>query len=577
MPSFRFAVTAGLLSTLSLTAVAHADDPPWIARSKTGMVASDSPEASEIGAAVLRDGGNAFDAAVATSFALGVARSHSTGLGGGGFMVAYIAAEKQFVALDFREMAPAVATPERYAELSSKAGDGPSPSIYGGNAVGVPGQVAGLVEIAERCGTMPLAKLVEPAAKLAERGFLVDASAVSAAKDACENRDKWPEFSRQYAAFYQQMLPDGAPPELGQRVPNPQLARTLRLIGERGKDAFYEGKIAEAIMAAVRAAGGELTLDDLRGYKAKEREPLTFTHYDPFGECTYKFVAMPPPSSGGVALAEFFKIFRLTYLRSDLHPEQDREHVLIEALKHVFADRARWLGDPDFCEIPLVRLLSDEHAISCRIAYRHTLPIEDYGLHAPPADDHGTSHFSIADAHGNIVAITETINGTFGSYIVAEPFGILLNNQMDDFLTVRGQANLFGLMQSEANIVAPCKRPLSSMTPTIIFREDKPFLTLGASGGPRIITSTLQVALNCINGQSIEEAMTALRVHHQWQPNEVYFDREPPAEIVQRLRNRGHQIAEKRRSGVVQAIRFRDDGTMVGASDPQKGGAPAEP
>ena len=566
-----------LLSIVSLAAIAYADDPAWIARSTTGMVASDSPEASEIGAAVLRDGGNAFDAAVATSFALGVARSHSTGLGGGGFMVAYIAADKRFVVLDFREMAPAAATPERYTKLASKTGDGPSPSIFGGNAIGVPGQVAGLVEIAERYGTMPLSTLAEPAAKLAEAGFLVDKSAVSAAKDACENRDKWPEFSRQYAAFYRQILPAGELPELGQRVPNPQLARTLRLIGQRGKEAFYEGEIADAIIAAVRAAGGDMTRADLRGYAVKQRMPFMFTYYHPFDECTYRFVTMPPPSSGGVALAEFFKILRLTYLRSDLHPELDREHVLIEALKHVFADRARWLGDPDFCKIPLDELLSDEHAIACQIAYRRTLPIEEYGLHAPPKDDRGTSHFSVADRHGNIVAITETINGTFGSYVVAKPFGILLNNQIDDFLTVRGQENLFGLVQSEANLVAPGKRPLSSMTPTIIFRNDKPFLTLGASGGPRIITSTLQVALNCINGQSIEEAMTALRVHHQWQPNEVYFDREPPAKVVELLRARGHQIAEKHRSGVVQAIRFLDDGTMVGACDPKKGGAPAGP
>jgi gamma-glutamyltranspeptidase/glutathione hydrolase len=566
-----------LLIAGALVNLAYAGDPDWIARSKAGMVASDSPEASQVGAAVLKAGGNAFDAAVATSFALAVARLQSTGLGGGGFMVAYVAKDDRFITLDFRETAPAAATPERYAKLFTANGDGPSPSVYGGNAVGVPGQLAGLVEINRRFGEHPLAELIQPAIELAEGGFVIDEEFIHARREAFEDADKWPQLKTAYAQLYELLSPAGVGPKLGGRLKRPALAKALRLLAEQGPDAFYDGPIGEAIVRAVQDTGGVMTMDDLRDYRVKQREPLRFQFYDAQTESTYEFVTMPPPSSGGVCMAEFFNIMQAAGERSDLHPVRDREHVVIEAMKHAFADRARWLGDPDFCEVPVAGLISQKHAAQCarRISARGTLPAAEYGTAAAPPDDGGTSHFCVADRDGNIVALTETVNGNFGALVVAEPYGIILNNEMDDFLTVRGQANLYGLVQSERNLVAPGKRPLSSMSPTIVLKNGKPFLVLGASGGPRIITSVLQVAQHVMDGQPIEQAMTELRLHHQWQPDEIYFDREPPADVVEHLKQRSHQISDKRQTGIVQAIQLLDDGTMVGASDPKKGGRPA--
>ncbi|MFQ5807198.1 MAG: gamma-glutamyltransferase [Phycisphaerae bacterium] len=575
MPLTHRSTACSLIAATILATALRADDPAWIARSKLGMVASDSPEASQIGADVLRAGGNAFDAAVATSFALAVARPQSTGLGGGGFMVAYVAREKRFVVLDFRETAPAGATAEYYAELHTNRGDGPSPSIYGGNAVATPGQLAGLAEINKRFGTQPLAELIQPALRLAETGFVIDESFLNARKQVLEAAEKWPPLETTGAGLYELLSPHGATPKIGGKFKRPQLAKALKLIAERGPDAFYNGPMGQAITNAVKAAGGTLTLDGLRNYRVIEREPLRSRYFDFKHE--YEIVSMPPPSSGGACLSEILNILQATRDRSDLHPTHDRPHVLVEVMKHAFADRARWLGDPGFSTIPLERLISKPYAVELagRIAPGKTLEPASYGSRRAPPDDSGTSHFCVADRDGNIVAITETINGLFGSLLVAQPFGIILNNEMDDFLTVRGQANLYRLVQSEANLVGPGKRPLSSMSPTIVLKDGKPFLVLGASGGPRIITSVLQVALQLMQGKPLEQAMTALRLHHQWQPDEIFFDREPPGDLAATLQARGHKISGERKTGTVQAIQFLEDGTMIGASDQKKGGRPA--
>lgn len=576
---FTHRLTAGLLIATGFpAALLGADDPEWIARSKLGMVASDSPQASQIGADVLKAGGNAFDAAVATSFALGVARPQSTGLGGGGFMVAYVAKEKRFIALDFRETAPAGATAERYAKLHAQRGDGPSPSVYGGNAVATPGQLAGLAEINERFGTRPLAKLIQPAIELAERGFVIDESFLNARNQVLKDADKWPQLKTTPARLYELLSPDGVTPKLGDRFKRPGLATALRLIAQQGPEAFYNGPIAEAIVATTQAASGTLGRDDLRDYRVVEREPIRSTYHDCRHEYPHEMVSMPPPSSGGVCIAEILNILSACMLRSDIHPVEGRPHLLVEAMKHAFADRARWLGDPDFAKIPVRRLTSKAYAgfIAPNIQADRAGSPAGYGSPSVPFDDPGTSHFCVADRHGNIAAITETINGNFGSLIVASPYGVILNNEMDDFLTVRGQANLYGLTQSEANLVAPGKRPLSSMSPTIVLKKGKPVLVLGASGGPRIISSVLQVMLNVTEfDQPIEEALTGTRLHHQWSPDEVYFDRDPPKELTDRLTRLGHTLSPKRQTGIVQAIQFLEDGTMVGASDPKKGGRPA--
>lgn len=556
-----------------------AADAPWIARGQRGMVATDSAEASEIGARVLAQGGNAFDAAIAVSFALSVARPQSTGLGGGGFLVAWLADEQRPIAIDFRETAPAAATPDRYAKLARDAGAGPSPSVYGGAAVGVPGQLAGLEWIHEKHGTLKWSALVTPAIDLAERGFVVDQHLRDAVDDLVRDAQRWPQIRAAHGPLFARFAPDGAAPEVGRRLPRPDLARGLRLIAERGAGAMREGPLAEAVLVAVNRAGGVMTPDDLRGYRVRGRDPLRVRYRG------FELVTMPPPSSGGICAAITLRALESSSAVDQLARDDAREMLArVEAMKHGFADRARWLGDPDFAEIPTALLLAQDYgdAVKAALAAGRPLAPDAYGTTeiagaagGVAGDDGGTSHFCIVDAAGNVVSMTETINGGFGSLIVAEPFGLILNNELDDFLTVPGSANMFGLRQSTANLIAPGKRPLSSMTPTIVLRDGRPILALGGSGGPRIISSTLHVLLNVLDDEMpLEAAIERGRPHHQWSPDEVYFDRAPSAGLRAAFTQFGYRLSDARRTGVVQAIQIRPDGERVGASDPRKGGRP---
>lgn len=586
-PRTQRVLRSGLITLIGLCAgAASADDPPWVARATRGMVASDSREASQIGADVLNVGGNAFDAAVATSFALGVARPQSTGMGGGGFLLAYVAHDESFVVLDFRETAPAAATLERYAALEQKRGDGPSPTLRGGNAIAVPGLVAGLAEINRRFGTRPWAELVTPAARLAQRGAIVDECLLEARQELLKDATRWPELTKQYPHVFDWLSPEGRAPQLGAPLRNTGLARGLRLLAEMGPRAFYDGPIAEAVVRSAAAAGGGLTMEDLRAYEPKYRDPQRFA----FGDC--EIVVMPPPSSGGVCLAEILQTIEVARARADVQaaasqPAERRSdalgaHVMVEAMKHAFADRARWLGDADFAEVPVRRLMSRDHAaaLAGRIALGRTLPLEAYGSPTGggstslPVDDGGTSHFCVADRWGNLVALTETINENFGSLVVAEPFGILLNDEIDDFLIAPGRQNTYGLVQGEANLIAAGKRPLSSMSPTIVLKNGKPVLVVGAAGGPRIITAVAQVLLRVIDGAPLEEAMAAPRLHHQWRPDTIFWNAEPPSELRAALEKLGHKVSDERRYGVVNAIQITADGTLVGASDAWRCGRP---
>lgn len=566
------AALAGLC--LPLVALAQTD-PPWLARSKAGMVASDAPEASRIGAEVLRAGGNAFDAAVATSLALTVSRPQSTGLGGGGFMVAYLAAERRLIALDFRETAPAGATPELYQKLHDDRPEGPSASIYGGAAVATPGLLAGLAEINRAHGSKPLRELIAPATELAERGFKLDTRLLEARQATLEDLERWPQLHEMAAPLVAE-LTDAATWAPGKPFRRPLLAKTLRRIAERGPDDFYRGEIAAAMVAAVERHGGRLSLEDMAGYQVKSRTPLRVEYHG----C--EIFSMPPPSSGGVCIAETLNILSAAERRDELR-EGGIAPVLIEAFKHAFADRAAWLGDPDTAALPVERLVSAEYAesLAAKIRPQGTLPPEEYGSRPGAASqpaDRGTSHFCVADAQGNVVAITETINDTFGSRLMVPELGLILNNEMDDFLTVRGAANLFGLVQGEANLVGPAKRPLSSMAPTIVMKAGKPVLVLGAAGGPRIITSTLQTLLHVVRfGRPIEDAIAAVRMHHQWWPDEVYLDRSPSPLMRETLLRCGHRISDERKTGIVQAIQIQADGTFVGVCDPRGSGRPAGP
>lgn len=590
---------AGALALLCRSALVCGDDPDWMARSHAGMVAADHPQASRIGAEILKSGGNAFDAAIATSLALTVCRPESTGIGGGGFLIAYIAAEQRFIALDFRETAPAAATPERYARLHAEKGAGPSPSIYGGNAVAVPGLVAGLVEIQRRFSSRPWKELVLPAAALARQGFDVDKTYRDACVEALRDVEKYPGFRERFAGLMKQIAPDGRVREIGARFERPEMAVTLRLLAERGAAAFYDEPIGPAIVRAANDAGGALTLDDLKSYRVKERTPLRFSTPSFANDgSSFEWITMPPPSSGGVTLAQICQASKMleSGCGGGLYAGIIGIERRIESYKHAFANRARYLGDPDFISMPIERLISLDYAqeIADRARdWESRRADEEYGMvlrsasqpGAMPPDDRGTSHFCIADRFGNVVSMTETINGGYGSFVIVEPFGIILNNQIDDFTTVLGEANLFGLVQGTANLVAPGKRPLSSMSPTIIARNGKPVLAIGASGGPRIITAVQCVASIAISGYAVgvdllEGAMREIRLHHQWKPDEAYFDREPEenmAEVLKYVRFYGHAISDTRRRASVQVIQLQPNGEMIGACDPNKGGQPAVP
>jgi gamma-glutamyltranspeptidase/glutathione hydrolase len=520
-------------------------------------VASDHAIASEAGAAMLAQGGNAFDAAAAVSFALSVTRPYSCGIGGGGFLVAK-RADGSTYCLDYRETAPAAAKADVFVNQPADA------STKGGLAVAVPGHVAGVLRAQAKFGKLTRAQVLAPAIRAANEGFLVDAHYVGSTRELIAWFRAEPARQQRFAFVWERLLLFGNV-GVGDRIRLPEQAEALRLIARDGERAFYDGPIAEAIVRAVKQAGGAITRDDLRGYEPKQREPLTFAALG------RTFVTMPPPSSGGLALGQIVKL----YEKTDRSP-----HALVESMKHAFADRARWLADPDFVEVPTQRLLSDAYLDQRRLLIGPTtLPSERYGTVPPPPDDGGTSHFCVVDAEGNAVAVTETINLIFGSVVAVPEFGFVLNNEMDDFTPRPGAVNAFGLAQSDRNLPAPGKRPLSSMTPTIVLGPDGQIEALaGAAGGPRIITGTLHVLLNAIErNDSAEAAMAAPRLHHQWQPDVVRYELGlENSETLAELRRRGHETRSDTAIANAQLIRRARSGTgWEAACDPRKGGRPA--
>ena len=544
---------------------------PWVARGAKGMVAADSKHASEAGVEMLRAGGNAVDAAVATSFALAVTRPYSTGLGGGGFMIARFA-DGRVVVQDFRETAPAEATASMFIKAAELKPGGPSPSEFGHLAVAVPGLVAGRCQALARFGTLRLGRVLGPAIRLAKSGYPVDDDYVRNVRAVLDQFEAHPSLKESCPYVYRLHLASGRPRETGQTLIQPELAQLLEEIAGGGTEFFYSGPVAQAISREMRAQGGIITERDLADYQPRLREPLLSTYRD------YKLILMPSSSSGGVALAETLNILE----KLDFHAVAKRDpalamHLQLEAMKHAFADRARWFGDQDFVKVPTGPLMSKAYAamLAKSISPDHVGPLDRYGSTTLP-DDSGTSHFCVADKFGNVVVSSETINTEFGSLVAVDEWGLILNNEMDDFTAEPGKPNAFGLVQSAQNAIGPRKRPLSSMSPTIVLKDDKPFLLLGASGGPRIISSVLNVLLGVTDfGQSLEDAMQRPRPHHQWSPDLVFFDSlPPPADIAAGLTSRGHKLADKKRTGIVQAI-VRSENGWIGASDPRKGGQPA--
>ncbi|MCX7419792.1 MAG: gamma-glutamyltransferase [Planctomycetia bacterium] len=544
-------------------------------------VAADHPLASEVGVEILRKGGNVVDAAAAVGFALSVLRPASSGLGGGGFMVIWNAQEQRSIVLDYRERAPLNATVDMFAADTERSvattKDLPSRSVRGPLAAAVPGHVAGLCHAVEKYGRLPIADVVAPAIRLAREGVPADNHFVTTQRTAQKKWQSWPQdFRSQFDTFHDLYLNEGKPVKRGDKVTSPQLP-ALEQIAARGAAGFYSGSVAEALIKVSQQHGGLLTTADLRDMRPIQREPLTLKYHG------YDVVTMPPPSSGGIALLTTLQILEELDARDPTKSIDKLEadspefaHRLTEAFKHTFADRAEFLGDADFVDVPTKRLISREHAreLASRIDLLHTQPTKSYGRFEP-VNDSGTTHFSIIDREGNAVACTETINTEYGSWIVDPKFGILLNNEMDDFAAVPGQPNAFGLTQSRANAIAPRKKPLSSMTPTIIVKDGKAVFAVGAAGGPRIITATTQVLLNLTRRNLTPAfAVKAPRLHHQWLPDVLDLEPRLFDSLQAPLRALGHTTHKLAASASCQAVSRSPDGLRA-ASDFRKGGRPA--
>jgi gamma-glutamyltranspeptidase/glutathione hydrolase len=514
---------------------ALAATPPPL-RAPHAAVAADHPAASAAGVELLRAGGNAVDAACATALALGVVHPHASGIGGGGFALVYLAKEKAVHVLDFREPAPAAIRADLYLR------DGkPVPELIqrGGLAVGVPGEVRGLAELVRRHGRRPFSACVRPAEKLAG-GFAISARLANViAADS--------KRAPQNLPFIHQVLQFQDPARVGATARRPALARTLRQLRQSGPDAFYRGPIAREIVAAVKAAGGVLTAEDLQRFAPLDRKPLATDYRG------HQVLLMPPPSSGGIVIAEALGVLTQRMPEPGKVPLYGSAyyHLLIESLKHGFADRARLLGDTDFVQVPLTRLLDPQYhrLLAVRIDPQRVLPPEKYGLGGgagPLPGDGGTAHLSVIDAEGNAVALTTTVNTWFGSRLVAGSTGIVLNNQMDDFSLPVQTPNSFGLVGTAQNAPAAGKRPLSSMAPTIVLKDGAVKIVVGGAGGPTIITGVLQVMLNVIDGGlDAQAASAAPRVHHQWLPDKLVYDPEIAPDVVEALEKRGHHTAPR--------------------------------
>lgn len=557
---------ASTLAVLLAPASSAAGTPPVLAASPTslharrGAVASDSELASRAGAELLRAGGNAADAACATALALGVVHPFASGLGGGGFALVYLAGPKRAVALDFRETAP--------AGLRAPGGAIPPRSAH---SVGVPGEAAGLDWLVRRYGALPFSRCVAPALRLA-RGFPASPWLVTQIKDELARHPG--DAEALFGKLFDLRGRRAAEIRAGDRLARPQLARTLKRLRTRGARGFYTGPTAKAIVAAVGHAG--MSLDDLAGYRPLERTPLESTLDGK------RVLLLPPPSAGGVLVSQVLGIIAEHASRGPLDPSSpDYLHLLAEAGKHGFADRARFLGDPGFVHVPLERLLDPAYhrELSARVRLDRVLAHDAYGTPAPrpsaPARDGGTAHLSVLDRHGNAVALTTTVNLELGARIVAGDSGVLLNDELDDFAPPAGQPDVFALTGGAANRPAPGKRPLSSMSPTLVLDERGVLLVTGAAGGPRIVSATVQLLLGVLRfGRGAREAVAAPRIHHQWEPDVLWVEPGLPAETVRALAARGHRIEQRADVGKANLL-LRTPTGLEAAADPRSGGAPA--
>ncbi|QDF75138.1 MULTISPECIES: gamma-glutamyltransferase [Shewanella] len=533
--------------------------PVW---AKHGMVASQEAVATQVGVDILKQGGNAVDAAVAVGFALAVTLPRAGNIGGGGFMLVHLAKDNKTIAIDYREVAPERAHKDIFL---NEQGDAVAKlSREHGLAVGVPGTVMGMELALNKYGTMTMAQVIDPAIKLAQQGIKVTPDLASSLAGLKRRIAQWPSSK---AIFYR---PDGSNFEIGDTLTQKELAHSLTLIKHHGSKGFYEGETAKQIVASVTQAGGIMTLEDLKQYQVIERQPVEGEYRG------YKVISMPPPSSGGIHIIEMLNMLEPYPIAKLGHNTADTLHLMAEVMKRAYADRSEYLGDPDFVEVPVETLTSKAYAKERAkgIAINRYTPsseitpgkITDY-------ESPQTTHYSVVDKWGNAVANTYTLNFSYGSGLVAEGTGILLNNEMDDFSAKPGVPNGYGLIGGDANAVEGRKRPLSSMSPTIVMKEGKPFIVTGSPGGSRIINTTLQIIMNVIDhGHNIAEATYASRVHHQWLPDELRVEKSLNRDTISLLEAKGHKVNVKNAIGSTQSIMVTDHG-LFGASDPRRAGS----
>lgn len=551
----KFALVAALMATAGAGLCAR---QPVIARH--GMVATREAHATDIGLAVLESGGNAVDAAVAVGFALAVTHPAAGNIGGGGFLLARFA-DGRSAFIDFRERAPERASRNMYIGPDGKAG---ADSVTGYRAAGVPGTVRGLEFAHEKYGHRHWAELVGPAVRLAAEGFPVSYELAQSLRSRYNSQrlSKFPESKRIF-------LKDGNFYQAGERLVQPELARTLERIRDRGAKGFYEGETAELLAADMKAHSGLITQDDLKKYRAIERTPLTGSYRG------YRIITAPPPSSGGVGILQMLGVLEGSGYEKSGFGSAAEIHFLAETMRRYFADRSEYMGDPDFYHVPVAGLLNPHYIKELRrsIDADHATPSAT--LHPGKldiAESSDTTHYSIVDSEGNAVAVTYTLNNGFGSAVTAAKLGFLLNDEMDDFAAKPGEPNLFGLIQGEANAIQPRKTPLSSMTPTIVTRESNLYLVVGSPGGPTIINTVLEVLVNVLDfGMNIADAVDAPRLHHQWMPDVLRLEPGFSPDTVALLKARGHAVEMEDRQGEVAAIRIQD-GWLEGDADPRTEG-----
>ena len=527
-------------------------------RAHQGMVASVDALATQVGVQILKEGGNAVDAAVAVGYALAVTHPQAGNLGGGGFMLLRTK-DGNTTAIDFREMAPAQATRDMF--LDDHGNPDSKKSLTSHLASGTPGTVAGFSLALEKYGTLPLNKVIQPAFKLARDGFVVNDALADDLKTY--GSEVIPNHENSKAIFWK----DGEPLKKGDKLVQKDLAKSLELIAENGPDAFYKGAIADQIADEMYKHGGLITKADLAEYKAVERTPISGDYRG------YQVFSMPPPSSGGIHIVQILNILENFDMHKYGFGSADAMQVMAEAEKHAYADRSEYLGDPDFVKVPWQALTSKAYAkeIAAEIDVNKAKPSSQIrpGKLAP-YESNQTTHFSVVDKEGNAVAVTYTLNTTFGTGIVAGDSGILLNNQMDDFSAKPGVPNVYGLVGGDANAVEPKKRPLSSMSPTIVVKDGKTWLVTGSPGGSRIITTVLQMVVNTIDfGMNVAEATNAPRFHHQWLPDELRVEKGFSPDTLKLLETKGQKVALKEAMGSTQSIMVGPDGMLYGASDPR--------